>query len=323
MKKVFKYLILPLIAIVIVALTAASFFMLDVSLKPRHMRTYQEWYDMNSKNYPFIHQWVDSLQSHNAVKDTFVVFPDKRNMHALYLQAPHPTEKTAILIHGYSDNATMMFSVGYIYHHLLGYNLLMPDLNSHGKSDGTIAQMGWKDRLDVIRWMKIANGIFSLTDSITGKTIDTRQIIHGISMGAATTMCISGEANVPYVKAFVEDCGYTSVWDEFSGELTSMFDLPTFPLLYTTSALCKLRYGWTFGEASPLKQVAKCHLPMLFIHGDSDNFVPTWMVHPLYEAKPEPKELWLAPGSAHARSFADHPDEYIAHVKAFAERYLP
>lgn len=66
--------------------------------------------------------------------------------------------------------------------------------------------------------------------------------------------------------------------------------------MYTTSALCKLMYGWSFGEASALKQVAKCHKPMLFIHGSKDTFVPTDMVYPLYEAKPQPKQLWIARG---------------------------
>ena len=61
---------------------------------------------------------------------------------------------------------------------------------------------------------------------------------------------------------------------------------------------------------------------MMFIHGDNDDFVPTWMVHPLYEAKPGPKELWLAPGSAHAFAYKDHPDEYTARVKAFTEKYI-
>ena len=83
--------------------------------------------------------------------------------------------------------------------------------------------------------------------------------------------------------------------DEFRGELKEQFGLPSFPLLHTASWLCRQEYGWDFREASALEQVKKCTLPMLFIHGDADTFVPTWMVYPLYEAKPEPKELWIVP----------------------------
>jgi fermentation-respiration switch protein FrsA (DUF1100 family) len=68
--------------------------------------------------------------------------------------------------------------------------------------------------------------------------------------------------------------------------------------------------------------VSKCQLPMFFIHGDSDTFVPTWMVHPLYEAKPEPKELWLAPGSEHARSYFDYREEYTQRVQNFLKKYI-
>ena len=141
-------------------------------------------------------------------------------------------------------------------------------------------------------------------------------------MGAATTMCLSGEQLPEYVKCFVEDCGYTSVWDEFAGQLRAQFSLPPFPLMYSTSALCGMRYGWRFGEASPLKQVSRCRRPMLFIHGSADTFVPTWMVRPLYEAKPQPKELWISPNSEHARSYIDHPDEYTQRVKAFLQRHF-
>ena len=77
-----------------------------------------------------------------------------------------------------------------------------------------------------------------------------------------------------------------------------------------------------FREASALEQVRKCTLPMLFIHGDADSYVPTWMVYPLYEAKPEPKELWIVPGSAHAMSYKDYPQEYTEHVKKFVEKYI-
>ena len=116
---------------------------------------------------------------------------------------------------------------------------------------------------------------------------------------------------------FVEDCGYTSVWDEFSYELKEEFGLSDFPLLYSTSLLCKIKYGWSFGEASSIKQVRKCPYPMLFIHGDDDTFVPSEMVHPLYEAKRGEKELWITKGTKHAQSYSDYREEYIQRVRAF------
>ena len=115
-------------------------------------------------------------------------------------------------------------------------------------------------------------------------------------------MMVSGEPQPDYVKCFVEDCGYTNVWDQFSKELKEQFGLPQFPLMYTADWLCRLEYGWGFKEASALKQVARCHLPMFFIHGDKDDYVPTWMVYQLYEAKPQPKELWVVPEADHAHS---------------------
>ena len=119
---------------------------------------------------------------------------------------------------------------------------------------------------------------------------------------------------------FVEDCGYTSVWDEFAGQLDEQFGLPPFPLMYATSLLCQMRFGWSFGEASAIEQVRKCRYPMLFIHGSTDSFVPTSMVYPLYEAKPEPKALWIAEGAEHALSYHEHKAEYISRLRAFCSR---
>ena len=176
--------------------------------------------------------------------------------------------------------------------------------------------MGWKDRLDVLRWISLAPEMFGTPAS------DMRLVVHGISMGAATTMCVSGEPTPRYVKCFVEDCGYTSVWDEFSNEISARFSLPDFPLMYTASWLVQVKYGWNFNEASPLKQVAKCQKPMLFIHGDNDTFVPTRMVYPLYEAKPQPKALWIAHGSKHADAYGDYKEEYTHRVLEFVKKYM-
>lgn len=207
-----------------------------------------------------------------------------------------------------------MMHIASIYHHM-GFNLLLPDLHAHGRSEGEAVQMGWLDRLDVMRWMEVANSRF-------GHDGSTRMVLHGVSMGAATVMCVSGETLPSYVKCFVEDCGYTSAWDEFEGELHDRFGLPAFPLLHACSALCRVRYGWSFDEASPLRQVARCHKPMLFIHGEHDTFVPFSMLARLYAAKPQPKAQWVSPGSIHARSFHDHPVAYAAHVRAFVGQYI-
>ncbi len=203
-----------------------------------------------------------------------------------------------------------MMQIGYLYHHDMQWNILLPDQEAHAQSEGKWIGMGWYDRLNTEEWMKVAHRRFNC---------DT-MVVHGISMGAATTMCVSGDSQPPYVRAFVEDCGYTSVWDEFKGELHKQFGLPAFPLLHVTSLVNKLWHGWSFKEASPLRQVASCTKPMLFIHGTADTYVPTWMVHPLYDAKPGKKALWLAPGSEHANAYRDHYQEYTRQVMLFLSK---
>ena len=315
MKKGIKYSLLGLLAVIVIALTGASFYMLGYSLRPEHNKgkDIPGSYEYMLSEYPQIKPWIDSLQTVGALRDTFIINPDGVQLHAIYAAAPEPTHKTAVIVHGYTDDCIRMLMIGYLYNKDLKYNILLPDLQNQGLSGGPAIQMGWKDRLDVLRWMDIANDIYGG---------NTQMVVHGISMGAATTMMVSGEPQQPFVKCFVEDCGYTSVWDEFSYELKGQFGLPPFPLMYTTSWLCNAKYGWNFKEASSLNQVRKCKLPMFFIHGDADTYVPTWMVYPLYEAKSEPKELWLAPGATHAMSYKDHPEEYTERVKNFVGKYI-
>lgn len=267
-------------------------------------------------DYPELAAWTDSLQVAQALHDTTLSMPSGGNGHAVFVRSPRSGGRTAVLVHGYKNTHADMLPIARIYERVMGYNILLPDLHGHGLSDGDDIQMGWKDRLDVLRWIKAVPGIVGApSDSV-------RIVVHGVSMGAATTMCVSGEPTGSSVRCFVEDCGYTSAWDEFAHELRGRFSLPEFPLLYTASWLTDMRYGWSFGEASPLRAVARCRKPMLFIHGSADTFVPTSMVGPLYRAKPQPKELWVAPGSAHAMSYHDHKAEYINKVKAFVGKAM-
>jgi fermentation-respiration switch protein FrsA (DUF1100 family) len=249
---------------------------------------------------------VDSLRAAGALRDTFVTMPTGERHHALYID--RGAGKTAVLIHGWRDCAVKFLWLGRLYERELGYNVVMPELHACGESEGRWIRMGRRDRLDVKHWMEAFR-----TDTMA---------VHGVSMGAATAMMLSGEEMPEGLRSlhFVADCGYTSVWDEFEGEMKAQFGLPPFPLMYTSSLLCKALCGWSFGEASALNGVARCPYPMLFIHGGSDTFVPTGMVYRLYGAKPEPKALWVAPGSGHAASYRDHKEEYARRVREFLAR---
>ncbi len=294
----------------------ASRYMLSYSLCPeRDAYDVERMMDRKAREYPWQKDWLDSLRDHDGLHDLSMRSPVTDSLlHAVYLPALSPTRRTALLVHGYGCYSLDMLHIAYIYHHLLGMNVLMPDLYAHGQSHGDHINMGWLDRLDVLRWSAVADSLFGG---------GTHMVLHGISMGGATVMMLSGEPAPPYIYAYVDDCGYTSVWDEFAGELHARFHLPAFPLMYTTSRLCQQRYGWNFRQASSIGQVARCRLPMLFIHGSEDTFVPTAMVYRLFAAKPQPKRVWVSNGSRHARSYADNPDEYTRRVASFVNEYLP
>lgn len=304
-----------LAAIVVLALAGGSFYMLGYSLDPDPNRADTDSaYTQLYSRMPDMRPWADSLRRCGLLRDTFVAMPGGERHHALWLRADSACGRTAVIVHGYKDCAVKFLYLGRMYHRDLGYNILLPDLHAHGLSDGGSIGMGWNDRFDVMRWAEVAERMFRVAGH------ESRVVVHGVSMGAATVMCMSGEPLPDYIKCFVEDCGYTSVWDEFACQLREQFGLPPFPLMYTTSALCGAVNGWRFGEASPLAQVTRCRRPMLFIHGDADRFVPTEMVYSLYAAKPGPKRLWIGRGSTHAMSYADHPVEYTRVVADFVGR---
>lgn len=297
------------------AITAAGgCYLVSVALRPAVERDPEVCFRSFYDSYPALQGWADSLRRTKALRDTLLTADDGAPLQAWYLRAPQPTTRTALLVHGYTDHPFGMLAIGSLYHRL-GFNLLLPALRYHGGSGGRAIQMGWRDREEVLRWIGETDRLFGAGQ---------RLVVHGVSMGAATTMMLAGDDRLPAsVKCLVEDCGYTSVWEQFRKELREDYGLPAFPLLHAADLVCRLRFGWNFREASALEAVARCDRPMLFIHGEKDRYVPTSMVYPLYEAKQGDKALWIAPGSAHAASFGDHPETYTACVAEFVETYLP
>lgn len=302
---------LTLSAAVAAMLFAAGPFLCRYVLCPQwHGQDTGYTLDRMSTMYEGLGDWYRGLLDCGAVRDTVISGEGGNDIHAVYFAAPDsaPAAGTALLIHGYTCNHRNMLHLARMYREELGYNVFMPDLQHHGLSGGDAIQMGWLDRLDVLRWIDVAGDVFG----------DDFMVINGISMGGATTMMLSGEPLPPYVRALVEDCGYTDVWSELEYRLKVEFHLPAWPLLHLADRYCRRHYGWGFREASSLDQLSKSTVPVLFIHGDGDDYVPTAHVHDCYAAKTSGyKELWLAPGTAHSDSYRNHPDEYRDRVAAF------
>ncbi|MCR5791400.1 MAG: alpha/beta hydrolase [Lachnospiraceae bacterium] len=213
--------------------------------------------------------------------------------------------------HGYGYTGTRQAMYDYMLPYAeRGYNVLTPDLRAHGESEGRYIGMGWLDRKDLTRWI----------DQILLEDPAAQIVLHGVSMGGAAVMMTAGEPLPGNVKAVVEDCGYSSVWDMFSDEAKYLFHIPAFPLLYTASFLSGLQAGYTFQEASSLDQIKKVKCPVFFIHGDRDNFVHTDMVMKLYEACPTEKDLFVAEGAGHGDAYYMDPDSYIRAVFSFLDR---
>ncbi|MCU9533129.1 alpha/beta hydrolase [Streptococcus sp. CSL10205-OR2] len=230
---------------------------------------------------------------------------------AWYVEAPKKTDKTVIIVHGFSSSKERMMAYGWLFHKL-GYNVLMPDNIAAGDSEGRIIGYGWNDRLNIIKWSEM------LIDIKPNSQI----ILFGLSMGGATVMMASGEEELPkQVIAIIEDAGYTSVWDELVYQAKDMYNLPAFPLLYQVSAMSKIRAGFTYGEASSIKQLEKNTRPILFIHGSEDKFVPTEMVYENYEATTAPKELYIVEGADHAKTFSTDVKAYEEKIASFLKKY--
>lgn len=225
----------------------------------------------------------------------------------LYITDPD-SHKWLIGIHGYKSNKESFFDIGYQYAQQ-GYNILLPDMRSHGESEGTYIGMGWLEKEDALQWL----------DYVIAKDPDAKIIVQGTSMGGATVMMLSGEELPENVKGIIEDCGYTSVREIFEDELDYLFGLPPFPVLDAAEIVADLRAGYNFREASSLKQLKKSTVPMLFIHGSADNFVKSDMVYEVYEACPTAKDLLIIEGAGHAESQYLEPELYYNTIFDFIQ----
>lgn len=262
--------------------------------------------EYNDKNLNDAQKWLEEKSNYS---DKYIESYDKLQLHSYVVT--QNSNKWAIVVHGYGGSGKLMSDKSK-YFYDMGYNVLIPDLRGHGKSEGDYIGMGWKDRLDIISWINF----------IIKENPNAEIVLHGTSMGAATVLMTSGENLPSNVKAIVADCAYTSAWDEFSYQLETYLKVPSSYILNVTNMVTKLKAGYSLKEASALESVKKATVPILFIHGDKDKFVPYSMMDKLYDATNSPKEKLTIEGGEHANSDLVSPFLYWLTVEDFLNQYV-
>ena len=262
--------------------------------------------EYNDENLNDAQKWLEEKSNYS---DKYIESYDKLQLHSYVVT--QNSNKWAIVVHGYGGSGKLMSDKSK-YFYDMGYNVLIPDLRGHGKSEGDYIGMGWKDRLDIISWINF----------IIKENPNAEIVLHGTSMGAATVLMTSGENLPSNVKAIVADCAYTSAWDEFSYQLETYLKVPSYYILNVTNMVTKLKAGYSLKEASALECVKKATVPILYIHGDKDKFVPYSMMDKLYDATNSPKEKLTIDGGEHANSDLVSPFLYWLTLEDFLNQYV-
>ena len=212
-----------------------------------------------------------------------------------------------ILFHGYRSHAFRDCSGGHALSRKMGFNALVVDQRAHGKSSGTTICFGIKERYDVLSWIQYVNENLCESSPI---------ILSGLSMGAATVLMAAGEKLPENVIGVLADCGYTSA-KEIMYHVMRQMKLPP-KLCYPFVKLGAKLFGhFDPDENSPLEAVKRCSVPVIFFHGEADDFVPCTMSRENFEACAARKQLVTIPGAGHGLSYAVQPQRYLQELQAF------
>ena len=219
------------------------------------------------------------------------------------------TGKTVIFFHGYKSEPACDFAAMYDFYKSLGCDLIYVHMRAHGKSDGTYIGFGALDRYDVVQWTNKAAELFP----------DNDIYLHGMSMGAASILQSADLDLNKNVRGIIADCGYSDLDTVFRNLVGKLYHLPTmFVDVFEYVNLLKAGYG--FKEASSVRSVSVARVPLVYICGDCDRYVPKDMALEIFNACKSEKKLLLVPGAGHAASYMCAKDEYEALVRDFIGR---
>ena len=300
------------LAAALLLLGAAVFFFKFSIRRYRKERADEQYEEADSIWNPFAPRMKEAqayIRAHTREKVKLTSF-DGLELAALYLPVERP-RGTVIAFHGYRSLATIDFALEVEFLHRLGYDVLLPYQRSHGESQGKYITYGVKERFDCRDWARYAAQRFGE---------DKPLFLMGISMGAATVLMASGLELPGNTRGIVADCGFTTPWDIMAHVARRDYRLPPFPLLYLLDGLARLRAGFRLKGADTRKALERNRIPVLFLHGEEDGFVPLSMTEENFAACRAEKRLYTVPGAGHAQSFGVDPEGCKRVLREFLER---
>lgn len=309
-------ILIGILALAVIALIASAEFFYEVILNMKVVRKYAKRFNLRDdtiinlfRNNPL---YIDSMKWFLKLKteDTVIKNRKGKNVHCYIIENENKIDKWAICVHGYMGSPSIQAPfVKHFYDN--GYNVLCPSLRAHGEDTHKYCSMGWHDKDLVI----------ACIDYIVNNYPDCKIVLHGVSMGAATVMFVTGENISGNVKCAVSDCGFSSCKEVFAHVMKHNMKLPVFPLLQIGSVISTVRGNFNFAKCEPVKAVAHSKTPTLFIHGTRDVFVPYRMLDDVWNACSAEKERLDIADATHAVSLAYDPGLYFSTMDNFIEKY--
>ena len=231
---------------------------------------------------------------------------DGLTLYAKYYEQ-NPGAPIEIMFHGYRGNAERDLCGGVQRCFALGHNAFIVDQRACGSSDGNVISFGINEHRDCLGWVDFAVKHFGP---------EAKFILTGISMGASTVLNAAGQPLPENVVGVLADCGYSSP-SEIIKKVIADMKLPA-NIAYPFVQLGARLFGhFNLDEIAPVDAVKNCKLPVIFFHGEDDDFVPCQMSKQNFDACPSKKRLVTIPGAGHGLCYLVDPELYLQEMRSF------
>lgn len=229
---------------------------------------------------------------------------------ATLIKQPEKPSLVAVCCHGYGANARSVQRQAQMFYER-GFDVLLPNMRGHEGSEGKVG-MAWIDRFDLLRWIDKVIALYGEDVSIA---------LFGISMGGTTVVAAAGMDIPKQVKCLIDDCGFASHYDQCLASLKHAKLPKCFMHLYNMGL--KLVHGYSLYDADFTTLAANVKIPALFIHGESDRFVPFENGKKLYDACGSAEKKFVAVhGAEHACAYSKDKETYTAEFTGFIDKYM-